>query len=119
MKRFVITADGVGYIALRDTREEAQTVADRLNEEYYRHNVWNVEEVEDDGMPVQEKVDFDEYGRAWCSEDVFFAHIAKTAESDDYTKEGEIEGDEVVSYFNGGGCLLARYNRTIGYGETF
>ena len=119
MKRFTVTADGVHYLAIRDTKEEAQKVADRLNDEYYRHNTWNVQEVEDDGSTVEEIVRFDEYGRAWCSEDSFFAYIEKTAESDDYTREGEIEGDEVVSYFNAGGCLLARYNRTIGYGETF
>lgn len=118
MKRYTITADGVTFIAVRDTQEEAQTVADRLNEEYYRNSVWNVEEVEFDEEP-REKVDFDDYGRAWCSEDVFFDYIEKTAESGDYTKEGQIEEDEIVSYFNAGGCLLARYNRTIGYGETF
>ena len=119
MKSYIITSNGVSYITVRETREEAQIVADRLNEEYYRNSIWNVEEVESDGMQESKTVSFDDYNRAWVSEDVFFDYIVKTAEGDDYTREGEIDGDEVVSYFNCGGCLLARYNRTIGYGETF
>lgn len=119
MKRFIVTWDGVHYKVIRDTKEEAQIVADRLNAEYYEHRVWNVEETEDDGTTPVERVSFDEYGRAWVSEDAFFAYLNRTVYDDDYTKEGEVEGDEVISYFNGGGCLLARYNRTIGYGMTF
>ena len=119
MKRFTVTSDGVSYITVKDTKEEAQFVAERLNDEYYQHKVWNVEEVEFEDEPVQGKVEFDEYGRAWCDEGAFFLYIGKTAVSDDFTKDKKIEGCEVVDYFNGGGCLLARYNRTMGYGETF
>lgn len=34
-----------GYIAEFKTRREAQKKADELNDEYYQHKIWNVEEV--------------------------------------------------------------------------
>lgn len=60
-------------------------------------------------------LEFDDYGRAYVSEEEFMAYLQQTAQDDDYTKEK----DGVVYYFNGGGCKLAEYHRNEGYGETF
>lgn len=60
-------------------------------------------------------LDFDDYGRAYVTEDEFMAYLKQTAQDDDYTKE--IDG--VVYYYNGGGCKLAEYHRNEGYGQTF
>lgn len=60
-------------------------------------------------------LEFDDYNRAYVSEDEFMAYLQQTAQDDDYTKEK----DGVVYYFNGGGCKLAEYHRNEGYGETF
>lgn len=47
-KKYIVTADGVSFVASYDTREEAQAKADELNDDYYQHKVWNVEEVADE-----------------------------------------------------------------------
>lgn len=60
-------------------------------------------------------LEFDDYGRAYVSEEEFMAYLQQNAQDGDYTKER----DGVVYYFNGGGCKLAEYHRNEGYGETF
>lgn len=47
-KVYIVTANGVTFKDCYKTREEAQKRADELNDEYYMHKVWNVEEVIDE-----------------------------------------------------------------------
>jgi len=71
---------------------------------------------------------FDNRGRAYVSEQEFMDYLSKSAYHDDYTQESREECQvndkdwkmcECLLYFNGGGCLLARYNRDFSYGELF
>lgn len=47
-KKYIVTADHVSYVAIYDTKAEADAKAEALNDEYYQHKVWNVEEVIDE-----------------------------------------------------------------------
>jgi hypothetical protein len=59
--------------------------------------------------------DFDEYGKAHVPEEEFMAYLEKTEEPDDYVR---VVNDKVL-YYNGGGCLLAEYDRNEGWGRTY
>ena len=70
--------------------------------------------------------DFNDRGQAHVSEQEFMDYLAKTARRDDYTKRVFSECQvtdrywvmcECINYYNGGGCLLARYNLDFNYGE--
>ena len=70
--------------------------------------------------------DFNDRGQAHVSEQEFMDYLARTAQRDDYIKVMQREcqvGDkdwrlcECLLYYNGGGCLLALYNRDYNYGE--
>ena len=43
---FIVTSDGVDYIAECETEEEAEEKAEALNDEYYQRKIWGVQEVE-------------------------------------------------------------------------
>ena len=47
-KKYIVTADHVSYVAIYDTKAEADAKAETLNDEYYQHKVWNVEEITDE-----------------------------------------------------------------------
>ena len=60
-------------------------------------------------------IEFDDYGKAYVPEDIFMDYVKENAQDGDYTRENE----GVISYYNIGGCLLARYDRNKGCGEIF
>lgn len=60
-------------------------------------------------------LEFDQYNRAFVSEDTFRAYLQQTAEEGDYEKER----NGVVYFYNGGGCIIAEYHTEGSYGMTF
>ena len=60
-------------------------------------------------------LEFDDYNRAYVSEEEFMEYLQQTAQESDYTRER----NGVVYYYNSAGCILAEYHRKEQYGETF
>lgn len=60
-------------------------------------------------------LEFDDYNRAYVSEDAFLGYLSDTYQEGDYYEER----NGVVYFFNGGGCKLAEYHLNEGYGMTF
>lgn len=60
-------------------------------------------------------LDFNDRGQAYVSFAEFDDFMNERLEQDDYIKE---EGD-TTCYYNSGGCLLAKYYNSEGYGVTF
>lgn len=55
VKKYIVTADNVSYHSIYDTKAEADAKAEQLNDEYYQHKIWNVEEVEQTATPDAEE----------------------------------------------------------------
>ena len=60
-------------------------------------------------------LDFNDRGQANVSFGEFDNYINERIEQGDYTEEK----DGTTYYFNGGGCLLAKYDNNEGYGITY
>ena len=64
---------------------------------------------------VMTALDFNDRGQANVSFSEFNNYMNERKEHGDYTEEK----DGITYYYNGGGCLLARYDNNEGYGITY
>lgn len=70
-KAYIVKAyKSVTYIAKYNTREEALAKANELNDDYYQHKIWNVEEIEDETEEDEEAkmIDLEENGNRCAGE---------------------------------------------------
>lgn len=61
------------------------------------------------------ELDFNDRGQANVSFSEFDNYMNERKEQGDYTEEK----DGITYYYNGGGCLLAKYDNNEGYGVTY
>ena len=64
---------------------------------------------------IMTALDFNDRGQANVSFSEFDTYMNGIKEQGDYTKEK----DGITYYYNGGGCLLAKYDNNEGYGITY
>ena len=64
---------------------------------------------------IMTALDFNDRGHANVSFSEFDNYMNERMEHGDYTEEK----DGTTYYFNGGGCLLAKYDNNEGYGITY
>lgn len=64
---------------------------------------------------IMTALDFNDRGKANVSFSEFDNYMNERKEKGDYTEEK----DGITYYYNGGGCLLAKYDNNEGYGITY
>ena len=64
---------------------------------------------------IMTALDFNDRGQSNVSFSEFNNYMNERKEQGDYTEET----DGITYYYNGGGCLLAKYDNNEGYGITY